>query len=79
MSLGAKRLKMYSYLYIQPKSIVIFLVTASPSTEPCIFGPHSITDEHAQNRVQISFTPLYVIYSAKRNSVLETGTREELY
>lgn len=74
MTLGAKRLKMYSYLYIQPKSIVTFLVTASPSTEPCIFGPYSITDDHAQNQVQISFTPLYVIYSATRSSVLETGT-----
>lgn len=65
---------MYSYLYIQPKSNVIFLVTASPSTEPCIFGPYSITDEYAQNQVQISFTPLYVTYPATRNSVLQTGT-----
>jgi len=74
MTLGAKRLKTYSYLYIQPKSTVIFLVPASPSTEPCIFGPYSITDERAQNRVQISFTPLYVTYSATGNGVLETGT-----
>jgi hypothetical protein len=74
VTLDANRLKLYSYLYIQPKSIVIFLVTVSPTIEPCIFGPYSITDEHAQNRVQISFTPFYVTYSAKRNSVLETGT-----
>lgn len=79
MTLGAKRLKIYSYLYIQPKSIVIFLVTAAPSTEPCIFGPYSITDEHAQNRVQVSFTPLYVTYSATGNSVLETGTWKGLH
>jgi hypothetical protein len=65
---------MHSYSYIQPKGIIIFLVTASPSPEPCIFGPYSITDEYAQNQVQISFTPLYITYSAKQNSVLETGT-----
>ena len=70
---------MYSYLYIQPKCIVIFLVTASPSTEPYIFGPYNIMDERAQNRVQILFTPLYVTYPATGNSVLENGTCKELY
>lgn len=70
---------MYSYLYLQPKSIIIFLVTASPSNEPCIFGPYSITDERAQNQVQISFTTLYITYSATGNSVLEAGTCKELY
>lgn len=44
------------------------LVTAS---EPCVFGPYSITDVYAQDEVQITFTPLYVTYSVRRDSVSE--------
>jgi hypothetical protein len=50
---------------------LFLFVTASPITEPCIFGPYSITDVHAKDQVQITFTPLYVTYSARRGSISE--------
>ncbi|KDR21606.1 Arrestin domain-containing protein 2 [Zootermopsis nevadensis] len=43
----------------------------APISEPCVFGPYSITDVYGQDGVQITFTPLYATYSVRRDRVLE--------
>ncbi|XP_069688564.1 arrestin domain-containing protein 17-like [Periplaneta americana] len=42
----------------------------APTAEPCIFGPYSIKDPQEEGNVEISFSPLYVTYSA-RADILE--------
>ncbi|KAJ9595691.1 hypothetical protein L9F63_013104 [Diploptera punctata] len=37
-----------------------------PSTEPCVFGPYSITEKNDGGSIpEVTFTPLYVTYSKK--------------
>lgn len=61
-------------LSINSSVLSFYLITASPITEPCVFGPYSIADVYTQDEVQITFTPLYVTYFTKRECVLEADT-----